>query len=263
MIEREVLNSKSGNGAQPSLEQRIAAALRADASLSAADLDALIGEVEVAAAAAATTATEERERALDISTDPAAAHERVLVAELSRDRLKAALPRLQRQLGEAQNREYAQRWEADYRQTEALRDKAVQRFARYPALVHELIEIILEAQAVDAEVSRVNGSALPGEHRRLQGVELKARGLENFSISNPSVVDMVRLPDWEHSECMLWPPHRPIDPAMVVPMQLGDPRLTTDEWWEVGEEQRTAEQARQKREAVEADQARREFYRGR
>jgi hypothetical protein len=115
MIERQVLNSNSGSGAQPSLESRIAAAVRPDASLSAADLGALIGEVEVAAAAAATTATEERERALDISTDPATAHERVLVAELSRDRLKVVLPRLQRKLGEAQNREYAQRWEADYR----------------------------------------------------------------------------------------------------------------------------------------------------
>jgi hypothetical protein len=242
----------------PTLEARIASALRDDAT--AADLGALIGEVEMAAAAAATAATEERERALDITTDPATAHERVLVAELSRDRLKAVLPRLQRQLGEAQNREYAQRWQAAYRQAEALRDAAAQRFARYPELVHEMIEIILEAQAVDAEVSRVNGAALPGEYRRLQSVELEARGLKNFSISNPSVVDMVRLPDWEHSERMLWPPHRPIDPAMVVPMQVGDPRLTTDHWHEVGEEQRAIERERQRRELEEADRSRAEFY---
>jgi hypothetical protein len=138
-----------------------------------------------------------------------ASAEALMVAELTRDRLHAALPRLQQKLGEAQSREYAARWESDYRQAEALRDAAAQRFARYPALVHELIEIILEAQAVDAEVSRVNGSALPGEHRRLQSVELKARGLKNFSISNPSVVDMVRLADWQHSERMAWPPHPP------------------------------------------------------
>jgi hypothetical protein len=79
---------------------------------------------------------------------------------LSRNRLKAALPRLQRRLGEAQNREYAQRWEADYRQAEALQDMAAQRFARYRALVYEVIEIVLEAPTVDAAVSRVNGSAL-------------------------------------------------------------------------------------------------------
>jgi hypothetical protein len=256
---------KPGNGAPPppTLEQEIAAALRADTSPSVADLDALLGEVELAATAAATTAVEERERALDITTDPATAHERVLVAELSRDRLHTVLPSLRSRLAEVESQEYAQRWESDYRRAEALRDAAAQRFARYPALVHELIEIILEAQAVDAEVSCVNGSALPGEHRRLQSVELKARGLENFSISNPSVVDMVRLPDWEHSERMLWPPHRPIDPAMVVPMQVGDPRLTTDQWWEVGEEQRAAEAERQRAETIEAEQARIEFYRPR
>ena len=47
---------------------------------------------------------------------------------------------------------------------------------------------------------------------------------------------------------------------MVLPMQVGDPRLTTDRWHEVGQEQRAAEEARQKREAIEADRARREFY---
>jgi len=245
------------------LEQKIAAALGNGATAASDDLAALIAETEAAVAAAEQSAALEKERALDISTEPATAHERVAVAELSRDRLKAVLPRLQRQLGEAQSREYAARWESDYRQVEALRDKAAQRFARYPALVHDVIEIILEAQAVDAEVSRVNGLALPGEHRRLQSVELKARGLENFSISNPSVIDMVRLPDWEHSERMLWPPHRPIEPAMVVPMQIGDWRLTTDRWYEVGEEQRAAEESRQRAEAIEAEEARAEFYRPR
>jgi len=51
---------------------------------------------------------------------------------------------------------------------------------------------------------------------------------------------------------------------MVLPMQVGDPRLTTDRWHEVGQEQRAAEEARQKREAIEADRARKfvaEFFR--
>ena len=59
---------------------------------------------------------------------------------------------------------------------------------------------------------------------------------------------------------MLWPPHRPIDPAMVVPMQVGDPRLTTDRWYEVGEEQRAIEQERQRRELETAEIARKQFY---
>jgi hypothetical protein len=129
MIEREVLNSKSGNGEQPSLESRIAAALRADASLSAADLGALIGEVELAATAAAATVVAERERSLDISIDPATAHEKVLIAELRRDRLKAALPRLQQRLAAAVAQESALRWDARYRRVAALVEEAAEKSA--------------------------------------------------------------------------------------------------------------------------------------
>jgi hypothetical protein len=35
---------------------------------------------------------------------------------------------------------------------------------------------------------------------------------------------------------------------MVVPMRVGDTRLTTDRWHEIGEEQRASEQERQRRE---------------
>jgi hypothetical protein len=59
---------------------------------------------------------------------------------------------------------------------------------------------------------------------------------------------------------MLWPLRRPIDPAMVVPMQIGDPRLTTDRWHEVGDEQRAIEQERQRRELEQAEIARKQFY---
>jgi hypothetical protein len=243
------------------LEQRITSALT-DAEMTSASLAMLTQETETAIIAAEQGADAERTKALDptLSPDAKAAREAMQAAEFARDRLRTVLPRLRFRLAEVEAQEYAQRWEADYRQAEVLRDAAAQRFARYPGLVHEVIEMILEAQAVDAEVSRVNGLALPGEHRRLQSVELKARGLANFSVSNPSVVDMVRLPDWEHSERMLWPPHRAIDPALIVPMQVGDPRLTTDRWHEVGEEQRAIERERQLRELESAEIARKQFY---
>jgi hypothetical protein len=193
MIERRAIASKadntrpadappkSGNGAQPSLESRIAAALRADASPSVADLGALIGEAEVAAAAAATTAIEERERALDISTDPATAHERVLIAELSRDRLRVALPRLEHKLGEAQRREDGERWDAHYRRLAVKVEEAAVRVAEYPALAAEIVELVNLATAVDKEVSELHMRAAAGEPRRLPQVELLARGLRVFS----------------------------------------------------------------------------------
>jgi hypothetical protein len=38
------------------------------------------------------------------------------------------------------------------------------------------------------------------------GVELASRGLQNFSISNPSIMETVKLPNWEHSDHIAWPP---------------------------------------------------------
>jgi hypothetical protein len=216
VIERQILNSKSGNGAQPSLESRIAAALHADASLSAADLGALIGEAEVAAAAAAATAIEERERALDIAIDPATAHQRVLVAELSRDRLKAVLPRLQQKLGEAQRREEAERWDAAYQRVAAKAEAAAERFARYPVLLAELLDLIQLAAQVDREASAVN-SAAPGEHRRVRAVELMARGLKAFSINQPSITRDLKLPRWDNSALLAYPRHEPLDPSLYAP----------------------------------------------
>jgi hypothetical protein len=38
------------------------------------------------------------------------------------------------------------------------------------------------------------------------GVELTARKLESFSVRDPSVIDVAKLPDWSHSDRMIWPP---------------------------------------------------------
>jgi hypothetical protein len=63
-------------------------------------------------------------------------------------------------------------------------------------------------KAVDQECSGVNGEAAGGEHRRLLGAELTARGLESFTISNPSLTETAWLPDWTQSDRMAWPPPR-------------------------------------------------------
>jgi hypothetical protein len=46
--------------------------------------------------------------------------------------------------------------------------------------VARLVDLFESAKAVDEKVSRINRSGPPGEHRRLLGVELTARGLESF-----------------------------------------------------------------------------------
>jgi hypothetical protein len=178
------------------------------------DLASLIAETETAIAAADEAAEAEREKALDpaLYPDPKAAREAIEAAEFARDRLRMLLPRLQ----EAPAAEYPARWESDYKRIEAKRDEWARKYAEYPKLVARLVDLFGSAKAVDEEVSRVNGSAPPGEHRRLLGVELTARGLESFSTADPPIAKGVQLPDWAHSARMAWPlPPRSGAPKMV------------------------------------------------
>jgi hypothetical protein len=93
-----------------SLESRIAAMLSAADAKSEA-LAALITEVEAAAQEADATATETREEALDPTTviDAAKVGAAVATAELTRDRLQAALPRLQERHKQARQAEAQRR----------------------------------------------------------------------------------------------------------------------------------------------------------
>ena len=76
-----------------------------------------------------------------------------------------------------------------------------------------------EAQHVDREVSRINGSAPAGPYRHLRQVECVARGLPSFSFTEPPIARGVQLPDYERSNRMAWPvreqPSLPVTPAMV------------------------------------------------
>jgi hypothetical protein len=65
VVERRSVKSTTDNGAQQPLEQRIASALNSDTSLSAADVRALLDEVDAASAAAANAIEQERANAVD------------------------------------------------------------------------------------------------------------------------------------------------------------------------------------------------------
>jgi hypothetical protein len=65
-------------------------------------------------------------------------------------------------------------------------------------LLARLVDLFESAEAVDEEVSRVKPSAPSGEHRRLLGGQLTARGLGSFSTADPPIAKGVQLPDWAH-----------------------------------------------------------------
>jgi hypothetical protein len=213
------------------LEQRIATALSSETTSDVVAI--LIAEVETAIVAADKAAQMEREKALDPLASPDAAKARAAMedAGFTRDRLRNVLPRLQARLTELQAAEYAARWEPDFEQVEGRRNELAQGYAElYPKLAGQLVDLFERIEAVDKEVSRVNGLAPEGEHRRLRQTELVARGLDNFSRADPPITKAVQLPDWTNSEKMVWPPPQP-SLAAVLAMSMvpsHDPRYTAD-----------------------------------
>ena len=83
--------------------------------ITSTDLAALIAEVEAAAAAADAAAAKSREQALDpaIVIDVAQVSAEVTAAELTRDRLQAALPRLRTRYTEVREQEDIAKWQAE------------------------------------------------------------------------------------------------------------------------------------------------------
>jgi hypothetical protein len=194
------------NRHEPPLEQRIVAALGNPNNGSEALVE-LIHEVEQAAAVADQTAADERAKAVDLmqKPDPRAAHERVVDAEIRRDRLRGAMPKLRDKLADAIASEARERWSADYRRVRQKLDEAVKMFGDYRQHAEAIAQVFALAEQVDKEISRINGTAPDGEHRRLRSVELEARNLERFTRDNPSLVSTVELRDWENSGRKLWP----------------------------------------------------------
>ena len=96
------------NPAPPSLEERIASALSAS-DMSSEDLASLIREANTAAAEADETAEQLSQTALDPGKviDTAATGAALAAANITRDRLRAAHPRLLKLLSEARSCEYA------------------------------------------------------------------------------------------------------------------------------------------------------------
>ena len=212
-----------------SIEKRISSALSDD--ITSTDLAALIAETEAAISEAEATAEAERAKGLDLLASPDAAKARTAMedAAFTRDRLRTVLPRLRDRLREVQATEYAAAWEPEFKLVEAQRNELAKEFtSTYPKVVGQLIDLLRRTEECDREVGRINGSAPDGDGRRLRGVELTARGLDNFNVANPSIPGRLQLPDWERSERMAWPPPQVFVAAATPPFQFPGGGA----WWE-------------------------------
>jgi uncharacterized membrane protein len=127
---------------KPSLEQRIAAALT-PTDIKSTDLAALIAEVEAAAQAADENATRAREEPLDpaVVVDTAKVGAAVVTAELTRDRLQAALPRLRARYTEVRRQEDVTKWKGEAEELEARGEAMLNEFAKlYPAMAERIVD---------------------------------------------------------------------------------------------------------------------------
>jgi len=227
------------------LDERIAATLAADCTLTADELDDLIKEVEDAHAECTDVAEHARVRALDPSNaDPGPDRSEMEAAAFRAERLNVAYPRLKAQRDRKHAEEQAAAWEKRCRKVEARRDEMVAELTTvYPQLAAELADLFGRITKLDQEVSRINGEEPYSEHRRLLGVEATATG------AVPSIINAVGLPAWQAGQQPYWPPPPPpIDPALFAPMPF-DRRYSGD-WWQVKEEE--AQERRREAERVAA-----------
>jgi hypothetical protein len=246
----------TGEEATMGIEQKISSAL-ANPNIGSTGLTELITEVAEAADAAEKSAAAEKEKALDLVSSPDIdkAHETLIAAELTRDRLKTILPKLRNRLAEALATEQYARWQVDYQRVEKMRDQTAEKFAhQYPELLDNLVALFHEAEEVDKECARVNSSAPRGDHRRLDCVELTARGLNKFTHSQPSIAAAIQLPEWEQSSTLAWPPPQPSFAATYAASMKPsfDPRFSAD-WWKVLEQDNAERAAITERRIAEAE----------
>jgi hypothetical protein len=179
-----------------SLEQRIAVAL--SDSIKSDAVAALIQEVEAAAQAADENATRAREEALDpaVVVDTAKVGAAVATAELTRDRLRAALPRLRTRYTEVREQEDIAAWKAEADELEPRGVALLDGFAEfYPEMAKRIASHLDDMRAFDKQVDDLN-------RRRPNGVPALSR-------STPALAKDLRIPSPYKTSELWWPPPTP------------------------------------------------------
>ncbi len=118
-------------------------------------------------------------------------------ATLSRDRLQAALPRLQERLKEVREQEDLAAWKADAEKLEVRRMAKMTEFADfYPPMYERIVDHLYSMRALDREIDDLN-------RRRPNG---SVRALD---YSTPAFTVDLKIPDPYKKDQPLWPPPQP------------------------------------------------------
>jgi hypothetical protein len=211
---------------------------------------ALIEEVEAAAAAADEKAAKAREQALDptITIDVAKVSVEVTAAELTRDRLKAALPKLRARYTEVRKQEDVAAWQADAEKLAVRRDELRLEFVRiFPAeLIKRVAEQLSAMRKFDKAIDALN-------YRRPDD-----QSVRSLHYATPELARELRIPNMEKPGQFLWPP--PTDLSELLAAIPTDPFIISEAakgTYENARYKRALEDNR--RQIAEAEQRQREF----
>jgi hypothetical protein len=211
------------------IEQRIAQAL-SDENISSLDVAALLAETEEASIEADRAAVEARELAFDPIASPDANRARAAVetANFVCARLRTLLPRLQTKYDKVARNEAHAKWASEYERVKNKRDAAAEKLRLlYPEVAAKLVELLLDIEVIDKEVTRINdagtpfltdGSPYDARYALLKSVELDARGLDHFGVHDLKILKDLALPSFTEPTKLAWPPYRPVDWSSVVPV---------------------------------------------
>ena len=243
---------------KPTIERRIAGMLSAADAKSDA-IAALITEVEVAAQEADATAIKTREEALDPATviDTAKVGASLATAELTRDRLQAALPRLQDQLKRVRQAEDVAAWRADAEELERRRLGSGAEFRQfYPGMIERIVNHLYDMRALDKEIDDLNS--------RRPDPSIPALGyVTPFFAMDLKIPDPDSDPD-NAGGPLLWPPPQPSLAQQMAREMMENPRLFNPpgpgpEWWKTIEERDRRALEENRKQIAEAEQRQREF----
>jgi hypothetical protein len=207
----------TGVKTEPSLDERIAFTLGSTDQIASADILALITEVDSAILHSDARARLARKRSVDpIVLDSIAERGAAEDAEFVSHRLRNGVTALREKHEQACQREREAVWNSDADAVELKVAKVADELIEtYQRCVTELVDLFTRVTAVDQEVQRVNN--ISDCRRKLNKVELVARGIPGFATGDVSVIEKCSLPPLIFGPgkmVMAWP-------LPVVPLGVG------------------------------------------
>jgi hypothetical protein len=181
------------------------------------------------------------------ATNSVELEQQAVAAELMVARLDTVLPKLDDLLRKEAAEDYARVWRVKRDRAMVARETMAKRLAHYQQIAAQLITIFEEALYLDEKIIGPVNESRPGNEAPLQTCELYLRKLERFTRDRPSLLDQVRLPDFEQSERFIWPKKTQNSIGVLVAAAMTPPYHPGDRWYEQQAEKRAEQEAEHQR----------------